>query len=186
MKNSANIKILARFIAVSGALAPLQLQAQPPTPPAPKVLAAMEKLSWLEGEWRGDGWRMGPDGKETFSVTETAEYVLDGMVLTLHGRGWSEDEDGNEVEGHKAFGVMSYDAYAQRYHFDAFVKEGYQSRSTPQIGENDYRWSHTGGPGVEMRYYARLNDEGQWIETGERCEGDNCTQVFEMRLSKAE
>lgn len=158
--------------------------AQPPAPPAPEVRAAMQKLAWLEGEWRGAGWYNTPGGKETYEVSEKAHFHLDGLILVVHGRGWSVAEDGTEIEGHKAFGVLSYDAYAKTYRFDAFVKEGYQSRSEPQVGENEYRWSHPAGPNAEMRYHARLSDDGEWIESGERCVAENCTPVMEMRLSR--
>jgi hypothetical protein len=158
--------------------------AQSPQPPAPAVRAAMEKLDWLAGEWRGEGWRMSAAGRENFFVAETVEWDVDGLVLVLHGRGWSVGENGEIIEGHKALGILSYDAYARTYRFDAFVKEGYQSRTQPVVGENEYRWSHPAGPGAEMRYHARLTGEGDWFETGERCVSDACTPFLEMRLSK--
>lgn len=174
------------FIFIGLALGGGVAAAQAPQPPAPIVREAMTKFAWLEGEWRGEGWRSGPSGRETFQVAEKAHFHLDDLILIVEGRGWSVGENGGEVEGHKAFGVLSYDAYAQTYRFDAFVREGYQSRTEPEVGENEYRWSHPAGPGAEMRYHARLTDDGQWLETGERCANDNCTQIFEMRLSKAE
>ena len=158
--------------------------AQPPQPPAPQVRAAMEKLSWLAGEWRGEGWRFGPAGREEFFVAETVEWDVDGLVLVVHGDGWSVDDEGNRIDGHKALGILSYDAFARSYHFDAFVKEGYQSRSQPLVGEKEYRWSHPAGPGAEMRYHTRLTDNGDWLETGERCVEGTCSPFLEMRLAK--
>lgn len=159
---------------------------QPPAGPAPEVRTAMAKFAWLEGDWRGEGWRAGPAGKETFEVAETARFRLGGVILTVEGRGWTVGEDGQEVEGHNAFGVLSYDAYQDVYRFDAFVKEGYQSRTEPDVGENEYRWSHPAGPGAEMRYHARLTEDDDWLETGERCVEGECAQIFEMRLSRVE
>ncbi|GJL95061.1 MAG: hypothetical protein DHS20C05_14660 [Hyphococcus sp.] len=181
-----NIRIFSGLlIGAVSSVALLSGPAAAQNPPTEIVKQAMEKFAWLEGEWRGEGWSYNREGgRDTFQVHEIATYQLDGVVLTFHGRGWSVDEDGAEVEGHKAFGVVSYDAYAQTYRFDAFVKEGYQSRSTPEVGENEYRWAVSAGPDAEMRYHARLEDDGAWVETGERCVEDKCTPMMQMRLEK--
>lgn len=184
MKKSHKIIGLTSCVVVA-AVAANDAMAQAPAPPAPEVREAMQKLAWLEGEWRGAGWYNTPAGRETYEVSEKAHFHLDGLILVVQGRGWSVDEDGAEIEGHKAFGVLSYDAYAKTYRFDAFVKEGYQSRSAPQVGENEFRWSHPAGPNAEMRYHARLSPDGEWIESGERCVAEKCTPVMEMRLSRS-
>ncbi|MEO1135161.1 MAG: hypothetical protein AAFW68_00960 [Pseudomonadota bacterium] len=178
---------ILHLAALLAGLGPLAAAAQPPQTqtPAPMVREAMEKLDWMVGDWRGEGWRVMPGGREEFQVDEKVRHELGGLIILVHGQGWSVAEDGSKVEGHKAFGVFSYDAYAQSYHFDAFVKEGYQTRNRPDVGDNSFRWSHPAGPGAEMRYYARLTDAGEWLETGERCEAETCVQTFEMRLKRA-
>lgn len=158
--------------------------AQAPQPPAPVVKEAMKKLGWMVGDWRGEGWRLEAAGRETFDVEETIYEELDGLLIIVKGRGWSEGPDGELIEGHKAFGVFSYDAFARTYHFDAFVKEGYQTRNRPEVSENGFVWSHPAGPGAEMRYRARLTEAGEWLETGERCQEETCVQTFEMRLKR--
>lgn len=159
----------------------------PQQPPAPAVKAAMEDLGWLAGEWEGEGWRAGPDGiVETFTVRESVVPQLGGLVLIVEGRGFQETENGVRIDGHHAFGVFSYDAFTRRYHFDAFVKEGYQTRAMPIVGENEFSWSHPAGPQADMRFTARLTDDGDWLETGSYCEGETCRQTFEMRLTRME
>ncbi len=176
--------ILAGLSAAAAALS--AAAAQPPVP-APAVQEAMTKVAWMIGEWEGEGWRTRPDGEiERFKVLERIEPKLDGLILLIEGRGWSEPADGVRIEGHHAIGVFSYDAYARRYHFDAFVKEGYQTRSTPEIGNNTYAWSHPAGPGAEMRYTVQLTEDGAWLETGDFCREEECRQTFEMRLKRVE
>ncbi len=177
--------ILKGFMALGASMATAGAAAQAPAAPAPAVRAAMEKVAWLVGEWEGEGWRAGPDGVvETFKVRERVEPKLGGLILLIEGRGWSDGADGAAIEGHHAIGVFSYDAYAQQYHFDAFVKEGYQTRATPEISEHYYAWSHPAGPSAEMRYAAELSEDGAWRETGSYCRGDDCRQTFEMRLTR--
>ncbi|WP_428406993.1 hypothetical protein [Hyphococcus sp.] len=154
--------------------------------PAPQVREAMAKLGWMKGEWDGTGWRVTPQGREDFAAHELVEPQVEGLVLLLHGRGWALHEDGSigEEAGHLALGVLSYDAFRRTYVFDSYVKEGYQVRGNPAVGDNEFRWSHPAGPGVEMKYHARLTDDGEWLETGERCEAEACSLFLEMRLKK--
>ena len=158
--------------------------------PAPKTRAAavkdaLQKLAWLEGDWTGEGWAMTRSGtKETFNVTEKVVTKLGGLIIVAEGRGWSYDDAGNEVEGHRAFGVLSYEPFSKEYRFNAFVRDGYQTTATPDVATNSYRWAVPAGPGAEMRYHARLEDDGVWVESGERCAEEKCTPSMEMRLTK--
>jgi len=184
MSTTRNRYIFSTTLAAVTSLATAAALAQPPAPPAAEVRAAMAKLAWLEGEWQGEGWRTTPQGKVTYAAEETGEYDVDGLVLVMHGRGWNEGPNGEIIEGHLALGVLSFDAMTKQYHFDAYVKQGYQSRGTPTVGEKEYRWSYPAGPNTEMRYHAWLSDDGEWTETGERCVGDACTPVMGMTLKK--
>ena len=183
---TARVLPLFAFLAAFFGAASAQSPAAEWSPPAPQVRAAMAKLEWLKGEWRGEGWRIMPEGREEFASHERVEPQVAGLVLLLHGRGWTKLEDGSldEEAGHVALGVLSYDAYRRTYVFDSYVQEGYQTRGTPEVGDREFRWSHPAGPGVEMRYHARLTDDGHWFETGERCIENNCTPFFEMKLEK--
>ena len=64
------------------------------------------------------------------------------------------------------------------------MKQGYQTRSDPTVGDKEYRWSHPAGPEIVMRYHAQLTVDGEWLETGEQCKAEACTKFFEMRLKK--
>ena len=182
------ITLFSLIVALAATPATAQPANQSWAPPAPVVREAMTKLDWLKGEWRGEGWRNTPEGHENFATHERVESEVDGLVLLLHGRGWALHEDGTKDDAaeHIALGVLSYDAYRKSYIFDSYVKEGYQTRGTPSVGDNEFRWSHPAGPGAEMRYHARLNDAGEWFETGERCVENVCTPFLEMRLKKIE
>ena len=54
--------------------------------PASGQRAEMKKLDWLVGQWKGAGWmQMGPQGRKEFTITETVEAKLDGLVLVIEG-----------------------------------------------------------------------------------------------------
>ena len=66
-------------------LAGIGLLAQAPTQPSPEHLAAMKKLSFLVGEWRGESWtQMGPQ-KRSSTGTEVVQSKLNGTILTVEG-----------------------------------------------------------------------------------------------------
>ncbi len=153
--------------------------------PAGVARTAMSKIAWIEGEWRGEGWRLTREGtRETFQVAESVAPKLGGLIFAVEGRGWGVDDDGKEVEGHRAFGVISFDPIRRAYQFDSFVREGFQAHTSPEVGNNSYRWSIPAGPGEEMRFEAKLTSDNEWIETGERCTEKGCVQTMEMRLQK--
>ena len=159
--------------------------AQNYTPPAETVRAAMQKLAWLEGEWRGEGWRLNRQGeRETHHAKEIVTPQIGGIILTVEGLGWDFNDAGEKIVGHHAFGVLSFDPQKQAYQFSAYVQQGYQSHSSPTVGENSLEWSLAAGPDVEMRYKARLNDDGEWLETGEHCTSNGCVEISGMRLTK--
>ena len=183
-ENVMTVKTALYAAATAGVLA-ATASAQAPTPPTADVKAAMDKLAWLEGSWKGEGWRLTPTGeKASFSVKEEAVPKLDGVVLTLEGLGWSRDAQGEKHIGHHAFAVLSYDPFARGYRINAFTWEGYQTTATPEVAEGKFRWRVPAGPGVEMRYYTRLGENGEWLEKGERCTGEECVEVMAMRLNK--
>jgi len=56
--------------------------------PASGQRVEMKKLDWLVGHWKGTGWmQMGPQGRKEFTITETVEGKLDGLVLVIEGQG---------------------------------------------------------------------------------------------------
>ncbi len=171
--------------ALAGALAAAGTAAAQDYPsPKAEVKAAIEKLAWLQGTWEGEGWHYTHAGKrETYNIKEQIVSKLDGIILAVEGRGWSVDAEGNEIEVHHAVAVMSYDPFAKDYRIHAFTRDGFQTATTPEVGEMSYRWTVPAGPGAEMRYHARIED-GEWVESGERCAGDKCTPAMEMRLRK--
>ncbi len=65
----------------------------------------MKKMSFMTGEWQGEGWVMTPEGMETSRVKETISYDLDNTVLRLRGVG-TADKDGVEVKVHDALGAL--------------------------------------------------------------------------------
>jgi hypothetical protein len=157
---------------------------QPRMTPDSVTQNAMEKLSFLAGNWYGGGWiQMGRD-RHTFSQKETVLQKVGNSVIVIDGLG--TDPETNQTI-HQAFAVISYDAANQKYLMRAFKVDGNYIDADARVDENGYFiWGYLHPQAGQMRYTTRLM-EGKWVETGEMCrDGVNWTTFFAMTLSKQE
>jgi hypothetical protein len=159
---------------------PVALLAQDP---ASGQRAEMKKLDWLVGQWKGRGWiQMGPQGRNEFTITETVQSKLDGLVLLIEGHGKSK-EDGSTV--HTALALASYDERAKNFRWRAFTAEGRQTDTEAKVGANMMEWGAEIPPRGRMRYTIKLNENGEWFEVGEMTQdGQTWHKFFEMTLQR--
>ncbi|HYP06518.1 MAG TPA: hypothetical protein VER03_09855 [Bryobacteraceae bacterium] len=154
----------------------------PPTEPSPEHLAAMKKLSWMIGEWRGEAWmQVGPQ-KHTSTGTEVVQSRLNGSILTVEG----SFKDATGKPTHTAFGVLSFNPRSDWYRFHAFTGAGQMADAKVAMRDNGFDWSFEAAPGVQVRYRVNLDENGEWVEKGEMTREGKTVQFFEMRLRKVE
>jgi hypothetical protein len=147
-------------------------------------VAALGRLSFLHGNWTGEGWLVGRDRvRRTFSQTERVEPRLHGQILTVEGTG---TETGDSEPGFRAFAVIHWDAANNRYAFRSWL-DGRSLETTGELlSENQFRWSFSPGPNMQIRYTIDGRTAGRWHEIGEISldGGANFTRIFEMNLTK--
>jgi hypothetical protein len=181
---SARVLALGAALLVTGAAGPGA--AQPPAPP-PAQREAMKKLDFLVGRWEGGGWmEFAPGQRRTFKSTETVQSKLDGLLLTIDGmhRGRVGDA-GEEVVVHNAFGLISYDAQAKRYRFQAFTARGNHEDTEAKVSDKQLVWGMSIPQFGEVRYTTRLDEKGRWFEVGEVSkDGKEWRKFFEMTLDR--
>lgn len=139
--------------------------------------AAMERLAFLDGEWRGTAWTLAPSGdKHTLTQTERVGSFLGGTVKVIEGQGYEADGS----VGFNAFAVVSYDPAG-----DTFTMRSYAMgragdfELTPT--ENGFTWEIPAGP-AKIRYTATIAD-GEWHQVGERIvPGQEPVKFFGMDL----
>jgi Protein of unknown function (DUF1579) len=146
-------------------------------------LREMKKLDWLVGQWKGTGWmQMGPQGRREFTITETIQRKLDGLVLVIEGKGKSK-EDGSSV--HTALAFVSYDEGAKTFRWRAFTAEGQQTDTVAKVGTNTLEWGLEIPQRGRMRYTIKRNEKGEWFEVGEMTQdGQTWQKFFEMTLQR--
>jgi hypothetical protein len=142
---------------------------------------AMKKLAFLVGKWSGDATtRRGPNETVKVRQTEEVQFKLGGLVLLIEGTGRNPDTGAVMFN---ALATVAYDETAKVYHFRAY-NDGRYLDAEMKVPENGFEWGYKAGP-VDVRFVMRLNDKGEWVETGDVKSGDNPPQrTFEMTLRK--
>ena len=115
---------------------PAAAPAQPD--PAPRLAAqraAIARLSFMDGTWRGTAWNLTREGRHELVQTERVGAFLDGAVRVVEGRGY-------EADGRISFnalGVISYEPETQSYSFSAWAQSrGKQAGGKRVKGKSDH------------------------------------------------
>lgn len=169
-------------LAVMMAVAPTVASAQGRPDPSVRIAAqreAMNRLAFMDGEWRGPAWSMLPSGeKHTLTQTERVGSFLDGAVKVVEGRGY----DGDGSVGFNALAIISYDPHANSYTMRSYAQgQAGDFALTPTA--DGFRWEIPAGP-MTIRYTAVIKD-GTWTEVGDRILPDRePIRFFEMTLTR--
>ncbi|HKV39538.1 MAG TPA: hypothetical protein VJX67_10020 [Blastocatellia bacterium] len=171
----------------SASMAPMAAEAAAQTPPSVSI-EAMSKLTFLQGEWRGDGWiRMGPGQPRKFSQTETVQTKLDGLVTMIEGLGRGADTDNKGAIVHDALALVSYDEGSKTYRFHAYTGDGRSVDAEAKlVSGNILQWGFSTPQGARIKYTMDLSQSGKWHEIGEySADGKSWLKFFEMSLQRA-
>ena len=148
--------------------------------------AAMDKLSWIEGEWTGPAWyQMGPR-RMNANQSEKLYRAAGGTVLVIHGFGTASDPGvpPNTVV-HDAFGVLTWDAASSTYRLRSHVANGSSVETVAEVSDRKIVWGMEIPQYGRMRYTVTLTPAGEWLEIGERStDGATWTKFMEMTLRK--
>ena len=170
-------------LALAAALltAPAGAHAQMPASPngSEAQRAAMDRLAFMDGEWRGQATVHGPAGPMTLTQTERVGSMLGGSIKVIEGRGYAADGSTQ----FNAMAMVSWDARAGRYGFRSYA-QGFSGDYVFEATDDGFRWETPAGPNAKMQYVAVVRD-GTWHEVGTYvAEGQPPRQMIEMRLTR--
>lgn len=141
---------------------------------------AMKKLAFLVGTWTGEATTLQPNQLIMVNQTEQVAYKLGGLVLLIEGTGRKPDSGDIMF---RALATVSFDDDADVYHFRAYNDGNYLDTEL-KTAKNGFEWGYKAGP-AQMRFVMKLNDNGEWLETGDVTTGNTPAQrVFEMTVRK--
>ena len=121
---------------------------------------AMQKLSFLAGQWRGPVTIYEGPGKPLHLMqTEDVQYKLSGLVMLVEGK--STNAQGQTL--FSALATIAYDPASHSYRFRAYHGGQYLDTQLKVQGDG-FRWGFGEGPAHIMNSM-HLTKAGEWSET---------------------
>ena len=167
---------LAALLAAAGAVAQ-------PDPAAQR--AAMDKISWLAGQWEGVASTLGREGETKSVSSEAVRMAAGGTALLIQGRHYRLLPDGGRGElVHDTAGLINFDPAAGKYKFTTQLQNGQGGVFEGTVQDNTFSW-RLPLPQAHVRYDITRNARGQWSELGFYCrDGAECRPIFNMTLDR--
>ncbi len=150
--------------------------------------AAMKKLDFLFGQWKGEGWmEFIPGQRRPFKGTENVQWKLDSILLVIDGLHRGEVGGKPDVVVQHAFAIVSYDDKAKRYRFQGFTTRGNHEDTEAKVSDGQLIWGMKIAQFGDVRYTIKLDDKGRWFEIGEvSSDGGEWRKFFEMTLERTD
>ncbi|MFD2823368.1 hypothetical protein ACFS5M_06780 [Lacinutrix iliipiscaria] len=146
----------------------------------------IDKLNFMVGEWKGTGWMMTRNGKETTEITEKVEYKLENDIMVVEGLGTKTDSITKETKiVHDAFGVIFFDLKSNSLMINAYKKGEFIQSEIVLIEDKIIQWNMDIPNRGKVRFTVNFNTENKWLEIGEFSrDGTNWMTFLEMNLEK--
>jgi hypothetical protein len=149
---------------------------------AAEQAAAISRLQFLEGVWKGKGWIQPDEKKQYFNETETASIKLGGTLLQIDVFGTSVDDDSLIINNGLA--IVRYNVNANRFEMQFFQSDGSSAEAILTL-KNKYTVQidlHRGSSFTRFVIEAR---DKRWFEKAfTSSDGKNWRQFFEMNLTR--
>lgn len=144
------------------------------------------QLSFMVGEWHGEGWQMTRTGKETSMIKEIAECKLDCNIIAVSGLGTKTDPTtGETTVVHEAFGVITYDQNTGKHMIRAYKENDVIESEIVMLEKRIFQWSIPAPGGGTVRFTVDFTQPDVWKEKGEYSrDGVNWMPTMEMELKK--
>ena len=147
---------------------------------------AMKRLSFLVGEWKGEGWNEYiPGQRGTAGIVEKVAFKANGTVLVVEGLGTAKLPSGKDTVVHSAFATIGYDAGANVYRMRSYLADGRSVDAEASFVGDAFQWRFEIPRFGKTRYTVKLNERGEWYEIGETSQdGTTWRRMHEMTLKR--
>ena len=144
--------------------------------------AAMEKLGFMVGRWRGEAWMQRGPERVRATMTETVERKLEGVVFLVEGIGLLAGDPDQRVV-HHALAVVTFDPQAGTYGLRSYIASGQFGDFALTLIPGGVMWTRE-VPGGRVRNTALIGN-GEWNEVGEFSrDGTTWVQIMDIKLRK--
>ncbi|SNR16808.1 hypothetical protein [Tenacibaculum jejuense] len=126
---------------------------------------ALQKLSFLIGDWEGTSTSYGKNGVKKVPVTENVSYLLDGNLIQLNVKS----------EWIALHTIISYNVKDKKYYYYPFTKNGNKQGYKGEIVEGKFMVYFN----ESRRLTFTKTEKGEFHEFGERLVNGNWEKYFE-------
>lgn len=142
--------------------------------------AEVKKLESMIGQWKGSGWILQGEKRETFTGTETVQRKIDGLALLVEGK--FSTPQGKII--HETLAILSYNAKNSKYVFRTYLASGMSGEHDFRIVSDGFEWGFQSPAAGTIRYTIKTAND-VWFEVGEYSkDGKTWVKFFEMTLQK--
>lgn len=157
----------------------------------PEAIEAMKPLSWMIGEWSGEGFASDREGRHRVLQTERIEPQLEGALLVVQGTGYAPPPEGSPDGARgdvrfRAFGVFSQGETPSTFRFVAWQGGRHVDAKAVLKDDGSIEWGFPTPDGGEVKYTITRPSPDVWHEVGAyRRPGMEWVPTFEMTLQRA-
>ena len=174
--------VIALAVAGTFTLAGSPARAQMPDGSASR--AAMQKLDFMVGRWKGEAWMVRGTERVHTTMTEVVERKLGGVTFLVEGLGAIPGDSGAATRVvHNALAVIAFDPQTGGYILRSYIASGQWGDFALTPVEGGVSWSRE-VPGGRIRNTAKIGN-GEWNEIGEFSrDGTTWMPIMEIKLKK--
>jgi hypothetical protein len=146
--------------------------------------AAMQKLDFMVGRWKGEAWMIRGTERVNTTMTEVGERKLGGVAFLVEGLGVVPGPGAEAPRVvHNATAVIAFDPQTQGYVLRSDIASGQWGDFVRTPVEGGVSWSRE-VPGGRIRNTAKIGN-GEWNEIGTFSrDGTTWTRIMELKLKK--
>lgn len=155
--------------------------------PEQETRAAMKKLGFLVGKWKGRGTMLVRANRDTFTQSSAIEYRLGGSVLIIESSMYQENmETGQAEQTQASMTVITYDSDSRKYRLHVYQANGRHIAAEAVLdGPRKLTWTYEHHQDGLVRYAATVTNDHRFREIGEYSKaGKGWVRVLELRLDK--
>lgn len=182
------------WVSVASALAGSALAAADDAagdPEAPGVVerAALAEMSFLEGDWAGEGWSMPPSGeRRRFWVEEAFHYRGEKDLMDMQGIFGGILADGTRTPSREYnLGILYYDREAREYRMWHYSSSGevFDTPMSVDVAGRSMHYVKDYPGGITGKFHLVVGPDGVWTSSFYVLQEDGgWRQVMEFRMRR--
>ncbi|HSO22202.1 MAG TPA: hypothetical protein VLT81_04805 [Chondromyces sp.] len=162
-------------------------------PEAPGVVerAALAEMSFLEGDWAGEGWSMPPSGeRRRFWVEEAFHYRGEKDLMDMQGIFGGILADGTRTPSREYnLGILYYDREAREYRMWHYSSSGevFDTPMSVDVAGRSMHYVKDYPGGITGKFHLVVGPDGVWTSSFHILEEDDSwRQVMEFRMRRTD